>query len=174
MKYYTEFKDHNFIIKRKECQNIFTFDIETTSIVKLDDKIYPAIEYDKFTEDEKERAESLSCMYIWQFGIDDKVYFGRTWNELKDFLVTIDSMCPFKKIVYIHNLSFEFQFLRNIFTFKNVFARKKRHVIKCTLEDLNFELRCSLMLSNVSLAKLSDVYKLKTEKLVGDLDYSLI
>lgn len=174
MKYYTLYNGHDYIVKRKKCENIFTFDIETTSVVKLDDKIYPAIEYDKFTDDEKERAMSLSCMYIWQFGIDDKVYFGRTWNELKDFLITIESENPYKKIIYIHNLSFEFQFLRNIFKFKNVFARKKRHVIRCELEDYNVELRCSLTLSNIRLAKLSSTYHLSVQKLEGDLDYSVI
>ena len=57
---------------------------------------------------------------------------------------------------------------------KNVFARKSRKPIKFELEDFNIEFRCSYMMSNCSLEKLADVYKLDVKKLVGNLDYSLM
>lgn len=153
---------------------IFTFDIETTSLIKFNDKFYPSTFYDTLSEKEKEQTKSYSFMYIWQMGIDDKVYFGRTWKELRTFLNSINSGYSKKKICYIHNLSFEMQFLRNEFEISKVVARKQRHPMKCEIEEFNFELRCSLVLSNISLAKLSSTYHLKTEKMVGDLDYSLI
>lgn len=75
MKYYTEFRDYNFIKTKKVCETIFTFDIETTSVIKLDGVIYEALKYDTLTDEEKERTISLSSMYVWQFGIDDNVYY---------------------------------------------------------------------------------------------------
>ena len=74
----------------------------------------------------------------------------------------------------MHNLSFEFQFLRNIFNFKNVLARKSHKVMKCQLEEFNFEFRCTYYMSNLKLEKIPSVYKLDVEKLVGNLDYSKI
>ena len=76
-----------------------------------------------------------------------------------------------KKIIFVHNLSFEFQFLRNIFHFKNVVARKSHKVMKCEIEEFNFEFRCSLYMSNLALEKLPKVYGLDVEKKTGDLDY---
>lgn len=49
-----------------------------------------------------------------------------------------------------------------------------RHILKCELEYYKFEFRCTLMLSNVKLAKLSKIYKLPVAKLEGDLDYNVI
>lgn len=176
MKYWTTFKEYNFTIDKKTeiCEDIFTFDIETTSLIKYNDKFYPAVFYDKLTDDEKELTESFGFMYIWQFGINENIYYGRTWDEFETFLKKINTLCNSKKIIYVHNLSFEFQFLRNQFKFKKVFARTMRHILKCELEYYNFEFRCSLMLSNVKLAKLSEIYKLPVAKLEGDLDYNVI
>lgn len=164
MKYWTCFDSYQFHIKNI-CEDIFTFDIETTSLIRYEGKFYPAIFYDSLTDEEKEKCESFSYMYIWQFGINEEIYFGRTWDELKVFLNEIDIQCNFKKICYVHNLGFEFQFMRNAFTFKKVFARKQRHVMKFELEDFEFEFRCSLTLSNVKLSKLSEVYHLPVKKL---------
>lgn len=174
MKYWTCFETYDFNNIKNVCDDVFTFDIETTSCILFNGKFYPAVYYDKLTEEEKESCKAFGFMYIWQFGINENVYYGRTWEELKEFLNKIDNLNNKKKIVYVHNLSFEFQFLRNIFEMENVFARKQRHVLKFNLKDLNFEFRCSLMLSNVKLAKLSEIYKLPVAKLEGDLDYNVI
>ena len=172
--YYKEFKGYNFIINKNKCETIFTFDIETTSVVSLNGEIIPAIQYDSFTDDEKQKCVSLSSMYIWQFGIDENVYYGRTWQEFIDFINYLDFLVPEKKTIYVHNLSFEFQFLRNHFEIKKMLSRSTRHVMKFELTDFNIEFRCSLILSNVALSKLSKIYNLPVEKLKGDLDYSKI
>lgn len=162
--------------KRNKFDNtIFTFDIETSSFLKLGDRIISAIEYLNLTKDEQENAEFYSCMYIWQMSINDTVYYGRTWKELYNFLCRIEFYSGnYKRFIYVHNLSFEFQFLRNAFEFNNVFSRKSRKVIRFELADFNMEFRCSYMLSNCSLDNLSETYKLNTKKLVGNLDYTLI
>ena len=76
--------------REKIDNNIYTFDIETTSFIKFRNKIYPAIYYDELTEDEQKEVTYYSTMYIWQFGINDKVYYGRTWEELRSFLKRIN------------------------------------------------------------------------------------
>ena len=160
---------------RKKVDNtIYTFDIETTSYLILDGKVIPAIKYLELTEDEQERAEFKSCMYIWMFSINDIVYYGRTWEELRAFLIRLDYYNSAKKIVFIHNLAFEFQYLKSVFRFKNVIARKKHKVMRCEMEDYNIELHCSYMMSNCSLKLLPKVFMLPVEKKVGDLDYTLI
>lgn len=109
------------------------------------------------------------------FGINDKVYYGRTYKELYNFLNRIEfyTTCE-KKFVYVHHLAFEFNWLRNIFTFKNVMARKSRKVMKCEIEEFNIEFRCTLFMTNSKLEKIPDLYKFEVKKLVGQLDYSKI
>ena len=65
-----------------------------------------------------------------------------------------------KKIVFIHNLSFEFEFLQSVFELTNVFARKSRKVMKCDLEEFNIEFRCSYFLSNSKLENLPSLFNL--------------
>ena len=178
MIYYKDYVYHNPIIigkgTKKVDNNIYSFDIETTFYIKLNSKIYNASCYEDFTQKEKDLCEFYSIMYIWMFSINDTVYYGRTWDELKEFWRWIDDYIPDKKIVFIHNLSYEFQFLRSEFNFKDVFARTQRKVMKATLEDYNIEFHCSYMMTNISLEKLADTFKLPIKKLVGNLDYDII
>ena len=174
---YKEYKGHkpDVIGTRKKIDNtIYTFDIETTSYLILHEKQLNTMEYLKLTDDEREDCFFNGEMYIWMLGINDIVYYGRTWEELSWLLVRIDMYSPYKKIIFIHNLSFEFQFLINHYKFINVFARKSHNVIKCEMKDFNFELRCSYMMSGVKLEYLPKIYNLPVEKQVGDLDYSKI
>ena len=175
MKYYKEYKGHTPEIagQRKKCDNtIYTFDIETTSYYILDGKIYPSIEYRNLTKKKQEECNFFGTMYIWMFGINDIIYYGRTYQELKEFLEVLDNTSDMRKIVFIHNLSWEFQFLKGFFDFEEVLARKSRKVMRCKFSDYNIECRCSYMMSNCSLSKLADVYGLPVHKKVGDLDYT--
>ena len=177
MKYYKEYQGHVPVIvgKKKIFDNtIYAFDIETTSYLILNGKLYNSSYYETFTKEEQQKCEKHSMMYIWMFGINDEVYYGRSWDELKELLQMIEESSPYNKIIWIHNLSFEFQFMQSVFTFDDVFARKSRKVIKCKLHDYNFELHCSMMLSNTSLDNLAKVYKLNVQKLVGNLDYDIL
>lgn len=162
--------------KRNKFDNtIYTFDIETTSYIELYGKQYNALDYLNFTQEEKDNCTFLSNMYIFMFSINDTVFYGRTWDELKNFMTKIDIFTHgIKKYVFVHNLSYEFQFLRNAFKFKNVFSRKSRKVIKFELEDLNFEFRCTYYMTNVKLEKLAKIYQLPVKKLTGNLDYTKI
>lgn len=179
MIYYKEYKEHSPQIigkhkKKKVDNNIYTFDIETTSYIKLNNKQYDSLSYENFTQKEKDASEFHSIMYIWMLGINDSIYYGRTWEELREFLGLLDKNVPEKKILFIHNLSFEFQFLRSQFEFKDVFARTQRKVMKCKFIDFNFELHCTYFMTNLSLENLAKTYKLGSQKLTGNLDYNII
>ena len=160
--------------KKKVDNTIYSFDIETTSYLILNGKIKAGIEYLKLTKDEQEQAEFKSCMYIWMFSINDIVYYGRTWDDFISFIIKLDFYNPAKKIVFVHNLAFEFQYLKSVFEFQNVVARKAHKVMKCELKDYNIEFRCSYMMSNCALKQLPKIFQLPVEKKVGDLDYTKI
>lgn len=123
-----------------------------------------------------ERSEKRAIMYIWMFGISEKVTYGRTWDEfldLIDILVKIFDINSTKKlIVYVHNLSYEFGFISKIFIWDSVFALKERKVLKCNSGGLEF--RCSYLLSGLSLEKTAKNCKTKIHKMIGDLNYDLI
>lgn len=126
--------------KRKACIDVVaTFDIETTTI-----------------DDRPKGGKCYGFMYIWQFCIDGYCCYGRTWDEYIQFIqklsqhyLTTDTK---HLVVYVHNLSFEFQFIRNFFEWDNIFAKDRREVLKA-VDTNGIEYRCSYYLSNMSLAK---------------------
>ena len=167
MKYYTEYDS----TLDKDDDSIYTFDIETSSILLLNGDVINSDKYDDLTDSDKDKCIKIGFMYIWMLGINDNVFYGRTWEELRIFLGKLNKR---KKDIFIHNLSFEFQFLSGNFKLINVFARKERKVIKCEMEEYNITFRCTYYMTNVALSKLTDVYNLPVEKKCGDLDYSLV
>lgn len=137
------------------------FDIETTSL-SLDDDT------------------DVGFMYAWTFGMRDNnhITIGRTWgefvrlmNELSDYYALGKNR---KLVVYVHNLGFEFQFMRRYFKWDNVFTVDEREpIIAQTSHGIEF--RDSYILSGYSLENTAKMLtKRKVEKLKGDLDYSLI
>lgn len=132
------------------------------------------IQYSINTPNEDLNKHSL--IYCWQFAIDGKVIFGR---EISDFIILIDLLKEHTKdnekhiLVYVHNLAFEFQFIRKYFKWSKVFAISKRKPIYAITDGIEF--RCSYILTNFSLNKLGDQLRIyKINKLVGELDYSKI
>lgn len=177
MLYYTEYKEHKKEIRGKKHKfdnTIYTFDIETSSYLILDNKIIPAIDYEKLSDKDQKRCNKQSNMYIWQFSINDTVYYGRTWIEFIEFMKKLFKVVPERKIVFVHNLSYEFQYLMSVLKFTDVMARKSRKVMKAYAEEYNIEFRCSLMMTNCKLEKLPSVYQLPVEKQVGSLNYDLL
>ena len=90
MTHYTRYKGHKPNVYRKYDQNIYTFDIETTSYVLLNGRIYTGIEYLSFNEKQKKDCIFRGFMYIWMFSINDVVYYGRKWEDLKKFFIKIN------------------------------------------------------------------------------------
>ena len=136
-----------------------SFDIETTS----------------FKDNE---GEKVAIMYLWSFAIRDKVIFGRTWDEFKKLLQSINRILNLDEkrqiIIYVHNLSFEFQFMRKHFEWDKVFSINLRKPIYA-ITNTGICFKCSYLLSSYSLAKLAEnIPNNKIKKLVGNLDYSLV
>ena len=139
-----------------------------------------------------DNQNKLSLMYVWQFGIenDDEilVFSGRTWRDFIDFKNLLakhidyyafngeeytdynyDVHCQFrprnkrvKAWVGIHNESYEFQHLRNVWEkefmkgtkyHSNVFARTKRSPMKFNVkcDKVDFEYRDTYVLVGMSL-----------------------
>ena len=131
MLHWSNYHGHDADIQGKIDNTIYTFDIESTSYLILNGEIIPAEEYLSLTEEEKEESIPCGCMYIWQFSINDTVYYGRTWGEFREFLHRLEENCNLKKYVFVHNLSFEFQFFCKQLQIKSVLSRKSRKVISC-------------------------------------------
>lgn len=118
-----------------------------------------------------------SVMYIWQwqFG-EDFTVIGRTWEEFLDLQQRVKSVLPPERwlVVYVHNLSYEFQFLRGIYHFhqEEIFAVNSRQLLKCDMFGV-FEFRCSYKLTNMSLREFTKKMGVTHQKLSGDeFDYS--
>lgn len=143
--------------RKKRYYNVPTaFDIETTSFYQY--------------------GEKCAIMYEWSFCFDGLCIVGRTWDQFTtmcDKLVELLDLGPYKSlIIYVHNLAYEFQFIRKRFNWDKVFALKSRTPIYGITDD-GIEFRCSLILSGYSLAKVGDnLMKYKVSKMVGDLDYA--
>ncbi len=120
-----------------------------------------------------------SIMYVWMFHIHpNTTIVGRTWEQFHKLLQKIkselgeDSLC-----IFVHNLSYEFQFLQAVYQFNNkeVFAVESRKVLKCTMYENKLEFRCSYLHSNMSLAEYTKKMKVKHQKMNGEeFDYNKV
>lgn len=119
-----------------------------------------------------------AIMYIWMWQFDTEyTVIGRTWDEFLLFKKRLIAVLgEYTLVVYVHNLSYEFQFLRGIYEFepKEVFAVDKRKVLKCTMNDQHIEFRCSYLHTNMNLDTYTSKMNVKHQKLVGYLDYDYI
>lgn len=167
MRYYTEYNS----TYDDDDDTIYTFDIETSSILFLNGDVISSDKYEDLTDSDKDECIKIGFMYIWMLGLNERIFYGRTWEELSIFFGMLNKR---KKHIFVHNVSFEFQFLSGHFKLNNVFARKERKVIKCEIEEYNIIFRCTYYMTNVALSKLTDVYNLPVGKKIGDLDYSLV
>lgn len=114
-----------------------------------------------------------AAMYIWMFALEDRVtLFGRTWEQFQDCLTRINDNLPSKQvlIVWVHNLAYEWQFMRWFFDWQKVFLVGKRKPI--TARWQNIEFRCSYKQTNMSLDAFTHKMGAKHSKLSGDdFDY---
>lgn len=127
----------------------------------------------------QDEEHKYSWIYIFQIMIGDVFITCRTFPELKTIFGNLKNMYNLSEkqrlIIYIHNLPFEFQFMRTEFQTSELLARKNRAVFKVFLSEFGIELRDSLILSGMSLAKTAEnLTSHNIRKLKGDLDYNLI
>ena len=150
---------------------IYTFDIETTSLFKINGKYQS---FDKSIDDYS-NIDKKGCCYHCQFSVNDKVYFFREIKDFENVLKEISNPM-LEKFIYIHNLAFETEFLLPIlkkYTIIDMIARESRKPISYHIKELNITFRCSFMLTNLSLEKSAEKYT-DVRKAKGDLDYSVV
>lgn len=139
------------------CQNIMTFDIETSSGYRTNDGV--ALQYDYDAHEEYSDLEPMSIMYVWQFAIETqdgvKVFMGRTWEEFETFMELLNDEIMWSAVnpgcsinsryreiemetaktikptvhayIYIHNFGFEYQHLRNIWEKELSYSRNTKN-----------------------------------------------
>lgn len=175
MKHYLELKEwlysqepKLYTIKQGKYSNNYWdlkcgFDIETTTYI---DRAY---------------------MYIWQIGINNKAFFGNTWDEFNDCLNIINEYINYlnrqkakekhkkefkaQAICFIHNIAFEWQFVRKEINITDVFLKSLREPLY--FESNNIKFLDSFQITHMSLAKLAKRY-CNTQKMVGDIDYTVL
>lgn len=147
---------------------ILTFDIETTSYVE-----YKNV---KHRDGTTTREVDKKYAWMWIAGIYDRGMhkYYRTWDEVKKYFDWLsDSVGNNTRYVcWVHNLSFEFQFMKDWMKMEDVFCRKAHKVIRCRYRNIEF--RCTLALSNTKLATLAKNEHLSVLKAEGDLDYNKV
>lgn len=138
-------------LKQELINAICAFDIETSTVwLNLNKELY----------------DVHSFMYIWQMQIEDETIIGRTWEEFFSFLDVLrealtkiqlnNNLSEIPVLVFwCHNLAYEWTFLSGLYPFKNeeCFFRQERKPIYCKMFDC-FEIRCSYLQTNLSLAAL--------------------
>lgn len=153
-------------IQAEYVNHFATLDSETTSISHYD-------------ENGKEVA-NFAFTYIWAVCFNGDCLTCRTTNNLIDFLKQIKPYYGLKSnqyfVIYVQNLSFEFQFLNQyIKDYTGVFAIDTRKILTWRCKDLGIEFRDSLRQTNTNLNKATrDCIGVLHIKASGDLDYSKI
>ena len=174
-------KAYHFITSgnNEVCSDICTFDIETTTFFKrgnfylseqeIINTNKPAVlndetikQWGEVCEREMQESEAGAVAYLWQFGINNNFFYGR---ELTDFVSLLDFLAT-KNIrlkIFVHNLSYEYFFLRGVMNFNKVFFTDRRAVLYAEYNGHLFA--CTYKLTNLSLrmwGKQNGIAKLDT------------
>lgn len=125
-------------------------------------------------------GDKYSLCYMWQMKIENVCIYGR---RLFEFSYTINKIadslkCGYKDkhiIIYVHNLGYEFQFIRKYFSWEtdSILCNSPRSVIQAITTN-GIEFRCSYSLSGVSLEQLAKELTTKRMRKSKDLDYKLL
>ena len=130
------------------CADFATLDTETTSIERLTGW--------------NNTETDIGFIYLVQLHVAEKNFIFRTIYDFRDAMeaVVIPQLQELNAciVIYVHNLSFEFQFLKSVIPMDSVFALKNRRIAKATAYDGALEFRCSYLLSNMSLEKFTENY----------------
>ena len=135
-----------------------SFDIETSSYTKM--------------------GQKYATSYLWSLCINGSTIVGRTWDEFQGVINDVAECMHTDKstlIIYVHNLGYEFQWMRKWFKWKEVFAVKERRPVHASLTN-GIEFKCSYLLSNYALAYIGNklIKRYHVKKDVGAVDYSLV
>lgn len=123
--------------KHRYINSPITFDCEVTSY---------------YNAEGKKRA----CMYVWTMTVfdDGYVYFGRTWEDFRTFLLMIKEAYflneNLRAIIYVHNLPYDSHFFLPWLNVTDLFALDSHTPLSAEVDHC-FEFKCSLALSSMKL-----------------------
>lgn len=136
----------------------YTFDIETTTLIT--------------NIADNGDIERNGIIWSGQF------YDGSNYNQVRDLTEVIDFLraiekreedLPYKIAIFVHNLSYEFQFIKDFFKWEKVLCTDQRKIISAETKKLCF--RCTYFLSNMSLDKFLKFENVPTEYQKTNMDY---
>lgn len=144
------------MVKKNPYRNVrVSFDIETTSYIDNDVK--------------------RAIVYSYAFCVDGNVTVLRRADEFLDFIQGLitqyEASTDHPVVVWVHNLAYEWQFIRQHFTWESVFANGEATNVIKAVTDEGIEFRCTYALTNASLAQVGK--KVGVAK-GGDFDYELL
>lgn len=157
-----------------------SIDIETSTFFwTLNGKQVSQIEKNQMEKKEQDALTAHACLTCWQIGLNGTGFIGRTWEDFWETLEIIKEKLNLdngkRLIMYIHNLAYEFQWVRKWTHWDRVFAVSDRKPIHAYMSDFGIELKDSLILTGYKLEKVAEnLIKYKVKKLVGDWDYTKI
>lgn len=137
-------------------EHLAAFDIETSSYM--------------------DEGEKRAVVYSYALAIDDTIYHARSADEffplLEKIAAEMELSLDRRLVVYVHNLAYEWQFIKHYMTWESAFAISSDRRIVRAVSKLGIEFRCSYVLTNKPLeAAGKDV---GVQKMVGDIDHTLI
>lgn len=136
----------------------WTFDIETTTIIT----------------DYTDRPIREGIIWSGQFfDGTDYIQVRSLMDVIKQIqLIADDNDTPYKTCIFVHNLAYEFQFIKDFFEWDNILCTKERSIISAETDKLCF--RCSYFLSNMSLEKFLKAENVPEEYLKSKMDYNIM
>lgn len=136
----------------------WTFDIETTTIIT----------------DYTDRPIREGIVWSGQFFDGaDYIQVRSLMDVIKQIqLIADDNDTPYKTCIFVHNLAYEFQFIKDFFEWDNILCTKERNIISAETDKLCF--RCSYFLSNMSLEKFLKAENIPEEYLKSKMDYNIM
>lgn len=119
----------------------YTFDIETTTLITGFEKV-------------GNREIPIRNAIIWS----GQFFDGKDYIQTRNLYDTIKRLKlieeynkdnPYKVAIFVHNLSYEFQFIKDFFNFTKILCTNTRKIIAVETDQIVF--RCSYFLSNQNL-----------------------
>lgn len=136
----------------------WTFDIETTTVI---------------TDVKGGNVTRQGLIWSGQFydGID-YIQVRSLEEVIKQLQIIADDNkdeSPYKIVIFVHNLSYEFQFIKDFFKFTKILCTDKRKIISAETDQLVF--RCSYFLSNMNLEKFMQFEGVPEQYQKSNMDY---
>ena len=125
----------------------------TTNTYRRDHKYSPVVA--AFDLESTNYKNLFAFMYVWTFTIGDQTAWGRTWEDLREFMADIKEHLKInynhKLIVMDQNLKYDFGFFkREVPVDGELIAKSSHEVVMCTVFDC-MEYRCSYNYTEQSL-----------------------